>query len=965
MPVEQLFAHFKDQKSAPNALYDPSDPESYETYLLSLMDDSEDYEDSILAGDRSEAQLYYYGLEPSMDYTEPSGPYRGEDPNQTLGELLNQDQKNRPNRSTYVSTDVKDAIMLMMPGLIRLFGASENPVNLIPHSEADSDMAEQATNYVNYVMWNDNPGFLNLYGAIKDALTVRTGYIKWWTEDQKEFKRKRFTYITIEQLQMLLAEDPTAKVVDLGKPVDQHAPTIPPNMAGTASGPPPMGAPPPAPTAPPMAGPSPAPAIPNSGPPSGAPSGPAPGGPPAGPPPGLQPPGAGPGAGPPNAPSPPPGGPPPGPLAGAPPPAMPPAPPPPPPVTLSHAVIQYEVAMPLIKVCGVPPEEMRLDRYARSFATSRIVGHERIVAADELIAKGYDRELVTDNIETSESTFTVEPQLRNPGRFMGTRMGDGCKYGEWYIKIDKDGDGQPELRYICTIGGGSNRQIVHDEEANRVKIALFSCDPKSHTIVGESLTDYVKDVQRIKTNLMRAILDSAAESINPKTVINELLVNPDDAMNDDLGAVIRTRGDPSSTVMPFSIPFLGQQIMPVIDTLNEGLQRRTGLSDAAKGLDPKALQSSTMIGVEAVINGAQERVELVARVLCETGFKDLFSGIFNEVCENPNQQRTLKINGKWTPYDTGTFDASMGVEVNANLGKGSDMVRMLALQMVDQRQQLIVQTYGLNNPVCGIPEMLNTQTDLMSLANIKNIGRYFKTPSPQMMQQVLSQPKTPDPMALAAQAQLEKVRSETAKAVGQQQLDRERMVHDNVFKHQQLQAKTMIDVQKLGLEGHKIGVDNHVQMAQLSSQLMKDQSDQDGQDQQNQLDMAHAQNESDQVAQQGQQQNNDAQLKAAQLASQHMQAMHQINSGHVQAMTDLASRHHAAMTGHDMKGAGIVAGALSQGADHEHEAEQNDLDRNHEAMTTAATLSLQGAMNREKLGSAQKIAKMRPKPSGR
>ena len=54
-------------------------------------------------------------------------------------------------------------------------------------------MAEQATNYVNYVMWNDNPGFLNLYGAIKDALTVRTGFIKWWTEDQKEVKRKRFT----------------------------------------------------------------------------------------------------------------------------------------------------------------------------------------------------------------------------------------------------------------------------------------------------------------------------------------------------------------------------------------------------------------------------------------------------------------------------------------------------------------------------------------------------------------------------------------------------------------------------------------------------------------------------------------------------------------------------------------------------------------------------------------------------
>jgi hypothetical protein len=280
--------------------------------------------------------------------------------------------------------------------------------------------------------------------------------------------------------------------------------------------------------------------------------------------------------------------------------------------------------------------------------------------------------------------------------------------------------------------------------------------------------------------------------------------------------------------------------------------------------------------------------------------------------------------------------------------------------MVDQRQQLIVQTYGLNNPVCGIPEMLNTQTDLMELANIKNIGRYFKTPSPQMMQQVLAQPKTPDPMALAAQAQLEKVRSDTAKAVGQQQLDREKMVHENVFKHQQLQAKTAFDFQKLGLESQKAGVDNHVQLAQLAGSLMKNQQDSDAADQDSQMKSAEQQNQQDQVAQAGKQADSEAALKAATIASQHMQKMAQINSSHSQAMTDLASRHHAAMTGHNLAGAKLVAGALSQDADQDHEAEQNDLDRQHDEMTTAATLSQNAAMNQAKLGAQQKIAKMRP-----
>lgn len=243
MAVERLFPHFKDSNAPATAVYDPGDPASYNAFLQSMMEDSQDYENAILAGDRSEAQLYYYGYEPSMDYTDVAGPYRGEDPNQTLGELLDQDKKNIPNRSTYVSTDVKDAILLMLPSLIRLFGASENPVDLVPRSEADAEMAQQATSYVNYVFWNDNPGFLNLYGAIKDALTVRTGFLKWWSEDRKEIKRKRFQNITIEQLQMVLSEDLTAEVAELGKPVKQHAPTLPPQMAGATSGPAPaMGA---------------------------------------------------------------------------------------------------------------------------------------------------------------------------------------------------------------------------------------------------------------------------------------------------------------------------------------------------------------------------------------------------------------------------------------------------------------------------------------------------------------------------------------------------------------------------------------------------------------------------------------------------------------------------------------------------------------------------------------------------
>ncbi|MGA8763192.1 MAG: hypothetical protein WB562_10035, partial [Candidatus Sulfotelmatobacter sp.] len=294
--MERIFANFKEDRgaAATPGSYDPSDPETYETYIKAMISDSVDYEGSILAGDRNTAQEYYYGMLPRLGGANDaqSDTTVIQNPDATYEEILGYD-KETANRSTYVSTDVRDAIMLMMPGLIRLFAASENPVFLVPRSQAEVIQAQQATDYVNYVFWNDNSGFLILYGALKDALTVRTGFVKWWTDETKETVRKRFTRITADQVHQLMLEDPSAKLVKVGKPIPSGMPPppapppmpqLPPSMppgpaAGPSPSPPPTaGALPPGPPtsgSPPMGGsPTPPPAAPSPMPPAGPPAGP-------------------------------------------------------------------------------------------------------------------------------------------------------------------------------------------------------------------------------------------------------------------------------------------------------------------------------------------------------------------------------------------------------------------------------------------------------------------------------------------------------------------------------------------------------------------------------------------------------------------------------------------------------------------------------------------------------------------
>ena len=207
-------------------------------------------------------------------------------------------------------------------------------------------------------------------------------------------------------------------------------------------------------------------------------------------------------------------------------------------------------------------------------------------------------------------------------------------------------------------------------------------------------------------------------------------------------------------------------------------------------------------------------------MLAETGFKDLFTGLYNEVCEAPNQRRTLRINGKWSDIDTGTFDASMGVEVNSTLGKGSDTVRMMTLTQIKQDQQMIMQQFGVTNPVCGITEYLNTISDMLEIANIKNVGRYFKTPDPATLQAIASAPKEPDAMTLAAQAQYQKVKADTATALGQQNLAQQKQQNDEDFRNRQLGEKTANDRAKIQLEAEKLHVSHVENLGRMAADML-------------------------------------------------------------------------------------------------------------------------------------------------
>lgn len=109
-------------------------------------------------------------------------------------------------RSQVVSRDVHDTVHALLPSLIRIFFGAEHVSEFIPRGPEDVPLSEQMTDYVDYVLKNDNPGFLILHSLFKDALIKAQGVATWWWDDTRETFEDRYTGLDMEAA-MLVIED--------------------------------------------------------------------------------------------------------------------------------------------------------------------------------------------------------------------------------------------------------------------------------------------------------------------------------------------------------------------------------------------------------------------------------------------------------------------------------------------------------------------------------------------------------------------------------------------------------------------------------------------------------------------------------------------------------------------------------------------------------------------------------------
>ena len=413
-----------------------------------------------------------------------------------------------------------------------------------------------------------------------------------------------------------------------------------------------------------------------------------------------------------------------------------------------------------IRMEAFPCHEFFISRNATNIEDAAVHGHRRTVTVSDAISLGieYDDWSSLDPDDPEDNQFNDLSTKRrgyNKNAENDLESDDLLNhkflFTECYCEHDLDGTGRPQ-KYVFYFGG-SSYTYLHHEKVDDWCIELVQVDPVPFAAIGRSIADLTINEQDTMTSLLRAMIDNAHMANNPRHSADPMIVDFKDLMNNAIGAPIKSKRP--GAIDTVDIPMTGQQLLPMLQYLEVDSENKVGVTKAAVGLDPNAMQSTDKQAVQNTIALAQGQVELIVRNIIETGLIPLFKRLLKLTMRHMDPVQLMRVQGTVIPVSTAAFNPDLVAVPNIGLGTASPEMKMSALQFVLAKQEDIIGKFGLDNPFVGLSNIYNTIEELVDLSGLHDVGRYFKVVTPEVEQQLAQQ------RAEAAKAEAEQAQGNT------------------------------------------------------------------------------------------------------------------------------------------------------------------------------------------------------------
>lgn len=652
------------------------DEDSLLTHVNRLAEDAKDYIDGSLMENWAQAQKYYFG------------------------DKMGNEKKGQ---SQVISKDVSDAVDWIMPSLMDIFTGGDEAVKFEPRTPEDVEEAEQKTNYINYLFYRKNKGFMTLHNFFKDALMFKLGVVKHYFEEEVKVSTELYSGLD-EQDVINLLEDEDVELIERTD-VDNG--------------------------------------------------------------------------------------------------------------TIDVRISRKEVDS-CIKVEGVPPEEFIIDRWAKDVKDATFVGQRKQMTKSELRALGYDESVLSELPWGNEQYYGTDRLRMVREQYNGnyTQGFDEVEGGEanrkvWvveaYVRIDYDGDGLAELRRVVFVGN----TLLSNDEWDLIPYSTITPNPIQHELYGQSVFDAVRDIQDIKTTLLRNQLDNMYLTNKGRWVVVDGQVNLNDLQNNVAGGIIREKMQ--GALRPLDTPALPQGTYEMTGYLDQVSSNRTGVSARTQGLDDKILNSHTGSGqINKVMSVAEQRLKLIARIFAETGVKDLFDNMAKLVTKYQNKEEMFRLNGKFVKVNPASWKHDTELMVTVGMGTNDKDQKAMFLQRMLEQTQMIIGNGGMGI-LTNESKIYNILKEFTDNAGYKDYEKYWLDPSTEESQKAkqafMQAQAKPKPDEIKANAEAQKKQADAQK--DQMQLQQEQKFKQ--MEMQMAQLEMQLKEREMSLKEREVALQEDVQ----------------------------------------------------------------------------------------------------------------------------------------------------------
>ena len=420
----------------------------------------------------------------------------------------------------------------------------------------------------------------------------------------------------------------------------------------------------------------------------------------------------------------------------------------------------------------------------------------------ELLEMGIDEKVLDDNYSKGGSRSYTAEETNRREYADETYSDDETHYAlrrydfyEAYMAADVDGDGIAEFYMVHKVGD----EIVYKEPTDHQAIIAGASILLPHRHIGYSLAQTVIDLQKIRTTIWRQLLNNMYLVNNPKKKVTKG-ANLGDVLANRENNIFRVT-DPNDVTFETPVPMVSQ-IAPLLNLIDNEKEMRSGVTKNATVPNEALVRESAEGTFNNLIDRADQRLDLVARLFGETVFKKIFLKL-HALQLKYGDRKWLQHNGQWLEVDPSTWNRRDRVTVKIGLGFNSGDKKLAAASAIKADHDAMM-AQGMMGTFITPAHIFSGRKAWLEAMGVESVDKYYINP---MINPPQPKQEAPDPNLLLIQSneRIEggKIQLKMVELQQRQQFEQMKIQAEYGLKHKQLEREAEQDALKAEIDGYK------------------------------------------------------------------------------------------------------------------------------------------------------------------